>query len=44
MSAHEDVKIAAEFKNLPSLITALGKVRTKTEDSSLVSLIDTLVF
>ncbi|XQW88788.1 hypothetical protein ACOYXV_02100 [Aeromonas veronii] len=24
MSAHEDVKIAAEFKNLPSLITALG--------------------
>ncbi|MFL9625306.1 hypothetical protein [Aeromonas jandaei] len=45
MSAHEDVvKIAAEFKTPPSLITALGKVRTKTEESNLISLIDTLVF
>lgn len=44
MSAYEDViNISAEFKTIPSLITVLGKVRAKTEDTNLISLIDTLV-
>ncbi|WP_215398249.1 hypothetical protein [Rheinheimera oceanensis] len=44
MSAYEDVvKIAAEFKTFPSLITALGKVRAKTEDSNLIASIDALI-
>lgn len=44
MSAYEDVvKIAVEFKTFPSLITALGKVRAKTEDSNLISSIDALI-
>ncbi len=44
MSAYEDVvKISKEFKTLSALITALGKVKAKTEDAALIQGLDMLI-